>query len=86
MKTLLSAVAAVALFVSAGTAWAQDDQNPPVRHHHAKAHHDRAMHEARDEGIRGERTEHGGPPSSPAERAETERLNSQQLGGPGQSR
>jgi hypothetical protein len=36
--------------------------------------------------MRGERTEHGGPPSSPTERAQTEQLNNRQLGGPGQSR
>jgi Ni/Co efflux regulator RcnB len=87
MKTLLSAVTAVALLVSAGAAMAQEDQeHHPARHHHARAHRDHAMHEARDDGMRGERTEHGGPPSSESERAQTERLNAQQLGGPGQSR
>jgi hypothetical protein len=83
MKTLLSAVTAVALFVSAGAAMAQDDQeHHPAGHHHARAHHERAMHNERDDGMRGERTEHGGPPSSPREQAETERLNNQQLGTP----
>ncbi len=82
MKTLLSAVAALAVMTVAGAALAQDPPAPPAKHHHAKHH--KAM-DAADKGedsaeMKG-RTDHGGPPSTPKEKAETEKLNDQQLGG-----
>jgi hypothetical protein len=86
MKTLLSTVAALAVMTVAGAALAQDppagDTSAPAKHHHAKHH--KAM-DAADKGddsagMKG-RTDHGGPPSSPREKAETEKLNDQQLGG-----
>jgi hypothetical protein len=87
MKTLLSAVAALAVMTVAGAALAQDPpggdaSSAPAKHHHAKHH--KAM-DAADKGddaaeMKG-RTDHGGPPSTPKEKAETEKLNDQQLAG-----
>ena len=87
MKMLLSTVAALAVMTVAGAALAQDPPGgdasaPPAKHHHAK------HHKAMDTADKGDdmadmhgRTDHGGPPSTPKEKAETEKLNDQQLGG-----
>jgi hypothetical protein len=95
MKTLLSAVAALAVIGAAGAAMAADapasDMPPPAKHHHHRhapaaetpaATDDKPMHHHHEHAMpaSAERTEHGGPPSTPAERAETEKLNDQQLG------
>jgi hypothetical protein len=87
MKTLLSTVAALAVMTVAGAALAQDapaddSSAAPAKHHHAKHH--KAMDAADKSDDSAEmkgRTEHGGPPSSSKEKAETEKLNDQQLGG-----
>jgi len=87
MKKLLSTVAALAVMTVAGAALAQDppggDSTPPAKHHH---HH--AKKDATDASATSDqsaemhgRTEHGGAPSSPKEKAETEKLNDQQLAG-----
>jgi hypothetical protein len=89
MKTLLSAIAALAFIAATGTAMAQDapaaDESsaPPAKHHHHHKKHSDAMDASAsgDEAAMKGRTEHGGPPSSAKERAETEKLNDQQLAG-----
>ncbi|MEI9985337.1 MAG: hypothetical protein WDN69_20375 [Aliidongia sp.] len=88
MKTLLSAIAALAFIAAAGTAMAQDapaaddSSAPPAKHHHHKKHSDAMDASASgDEAAMKGRTEHGGPPSNAKEKAETEKLNNQQLAG-----
>jgi hypothetical protein len=99
MKTLLSAVAALAVITAAGVAMAQDaptgdtsDTAPaPAKHHHHHHAKKAATEASGDEATAPEaehhgkmhRTEHGGRESSSSERAETEKLNEQQLAGTG---
>lgn len=92
MRFLLSAAASLALIMGTGMAMAQDAPEAPAKHHHAKKHAEAraegagesdihsGMQETHAGALTGERTEHGGPPSSPSEKSETDKLNDQQLG------
>jgi Ni/Co efflux regulator RcnB len=88
MKTLLSTIAALAVMTVAGAALAQDapaddSSAPPAKHHHhaKKQKATDASATSDDSAAMKGRTEHGGAPSSPKEKAETEKLNEQQLAG-----